>query len=101
MRDRIPDIISAAGREPVTRTLDKDEFVAGLKAMLVEEAQEVSVSRPEGLAVELADVLEVVTALVAALDTSMAEIERIRQKRAQARGRFVRRVFLIETREEG
>ena len=40
VRDQIPAIIAAAGRQPVTRVLDQAGYQAALRAKLVEEARE-------------------------------------------------------------
>ena len=58
VRDRIPDIITAAGSEPATRILDQESFRAALRVKLVEEAHEAQAASDEQLASELADVLE-------------------------------------------
>ena len=70
VRDRIPEIIRDAGRTPVTRTLDPTAYEQALRDKLLEEADEdAAASGPEPLE-ELADVLEVVRALVVSSDTT-------------------------------
>ncbi|MBV9282513.1 MAG: nucleoside triphosphate pyrophosphohydrolase [Chloroflexi bacterium] len=98
VRDRIPEIIAAYGLTPVTRTLTGEDYVAALKAKLAEEAGEAAASgTPEALAVELADLLEVIRALAGAMGLSIEELEAIRSERARERGAFVERIFLVET----
>jgi predicted house-cleaning noncanonical NTP pyrophosphatase (MazG superfamily) len=100
VRDRIPEIIVGDGKSPVTRTLDDAEYVAHLKMKLVEEAQEAAAARSgEDLAMELADVLEVVRALATASGLSLQDVEEFRRRRAVSRGGFERRILLVETRE--
>jgi predicted house-cleaning noncanonical NTP pyrophosphatase (MazG superfamily) len=66
IRDRIPQIIEAGGRRPVTHVLDEASYHTALLAKLVEEAQEASAAAAEDLPAELADVVEVLQALTEA-----------------------------------
>ncbi|MGD0246388.1 MAG: nucleoside triphosphate pyrophosphohydrolase [Streptosporangiaceae bacterium] len=45
VRDQIPEIIAAAGRQPVTRVLDQAGYQAALRAKLIEEAREADLPR--------------------------------------------------------
>jgi predicted house-cleaning noncanonical NTP pyrophosphatase (MazG superfamily) len=60
VRDRIPEIIRASGKECETDTLSHEAFQSALLDKLVEEAIEARVATRERLPSELADVLEVV-----------------------------------------
>lgn len=95
VRDRIPEIIEAAGGRAETRTADGPQYRALLKAKLYEEAGEYAASADPQ---ELADILEVVLALAAAHGLSPAELERMRADKAQARGGFGDGVVLREPR---
>lgn len=64
VRDRIPALIAASGRQYAVATLDEVAYAAALQATLVEEAAEAAAPDAD-LATELADVLEVVAALAA------------------------------------
>ncbi|GAA1825942.1 hypothetical protein GCM10009735_71450 [Actinomadura chokoriensis] len=91
VRDRIPEIIRAAGGRPETRVADPAEHAARLRAKLVEESGEyIASGDPE----ELADVLEVVHALAAAHGISPAELDRLRSAKAAERGAFDERLVL-------
>jgi predicted house-cleaning noncanonical NTP pyrophosphatase (MazG superfamily) len=63
VRDRIPAIIQAEGRHPVTRGLDEAGYRQALLDKLVEEAGEAARASAADLPGELADVLEVLRAL--------------------------------------
>ncbi|MGW5415497.1 nucleoside triphosphate pyrophosphohydrolase [Actinomadura geliboluensis] len=91
VRDRIPEIIRASGREPETRVADSGEHAARLRAKLVEEVGEYIASGDPG---ELADVLEVVHALAATGKITPADLERRRSAKAAERGAFNDRVIL-------
>jgi predicted house-cleaning noncanonical NTP pyrophosphatase (MazG superfamily) len=93
VRDRIPEIITAAGERPVTRIADPIEYRALLRAKLVEELHEFLESEnPE----ELADVLEVSRALAVDLGSSPEKLEEIRRRKASERGAFSEHVVLME-----
>lgn len=98
VRDRIPELIEAAGGCPETRIATGGEYSAFLRAKLYEEAGEyVASSAPE----ELADLLEVLHALAATHGMSPAELERSRAGKAAERGGFGGRVLLHEPRQVG
>ncbi len=91
VRDRIPDLIRGNGGEPHTRRLSDEEFAAALARKLVEEAEEFAVTPT---AEELADVLEVVYALMRQIGTSVDEVETLRLAKAAERGAFDKRLLL-------
>jgi predicted house-cleaning noncanonical NTP pyrophosphatase (MazG superfamily) len=90
VRDRIPEIIRAAGRHPVTRILDQPSYRAALLDKLVEEAQETRQAPDE----QLADVLEVLQAIAAVHDLPWERIQQITAAKRAERGAFDSRVFL-------
>lgn len=60
-----------------------------------------AVASPETLALELADLLEVVDALAQAAGLDAARLASIRQERATSRGRFAGRILLVTTHGAG
>lgn len=101
VRDRIPEIIGAEGHQPVTRALDHTGYQAALRGKLVEEAREAE-SAPEGqLALELADVLEVLQALASAYGMSWEDVLSEAERKRAERGGFDRRIFLEYVDEAG
>ena len=64
VRDRIPEIIAADGRQFATEIMNEDEYRRALLAKLVEEAQEVASAEVDEIAKEIADLCEVIDALV-------------------------------------
>lgn len=66
VRDRIPEIIRQSGRECGVETMDEEEFRQALRAKLVEEAQEAAAAIDADLVTELADLCEVMDALMVA-----------------------------------
>lgn len=94
VRDGIPGIIEHNGHQPVTRHLDDDGFLEELFAKLVEEAGEVRVSSASDLPSELADVLEVLQAIVAAIGMSWDGLLTVAADKRAQRGGFSDRLFL-------
>ena len=93
VRDKIPEIISEKGDKANFRILDEDEYILALNAKLSEECAEYQ----KGNNVEeLADILEVIYAIVKAKGWSAPELEEIRAHKAKERGGFVDRNFLID-----
>lgn len=91
VRDKIPEVITANGQTPRTRTLDDDEYQVELHKKLQEEVNEYL---EDVNAEELADILEVVYALGAQLGATSQELEQLRLEKAQKRGGFEKRIFL-------
>ncbi len=94
VRDQIPGIIAAAGRQPVTRVLDQAGYQAALRTKLVEEAREAQEAPDGQLASELADVLEVLGALAAAYDMNWEDVVSEADRKRAERGGFGDRIFL-------
>ena len=95
VRDKIPDICKANGDTAQTRIIENDkEYLAALCDKLIEEATEV---RAEPSLEELADSLEVLQSIGKALGHTPEDIEAARVKKAQERGGFDKRIFLIST----
>lgn len=93
VRDRIPEIIRADGKQLKTRILDDAEYLEALLKKLEEECAELAESRSIE---ELADVHEVLLALADALGISHAELEKVRRDKAAKRGGFQQKIFLEE-----
>ena len=96
VRNNIPQIIEAAGKQAVTRVLSDEEYLAELDRKLTEECAEYQADKNVE---ELADVLEVLYAIAAARGYSVQELERIRAAKAEKRGGFADKIFLEEVLE--
>src|SRR5580700_4537909 len=75
VRDRIPEIIEADGHHAFTRTLDGQDYRTALLAKLVEEAREAQSASADELPSELADVREVLQALLSTLPMTWQELD--------------------------
>lgn len=91
VRDKIPEIIAAAGKQPVNRVLSDEEYLAELDRKLNEECAEYQADKSIE---EMADVLEVLYAIAAARGHSVEELERVRAEKAEKRGGFLERIYL-------
>lgn len=93
VRDKIPEIIEASGKSYKIRTLDRDEYILRLEEKLSEELSEYLESKePE----ELADLLEVMDALIVATGHSKEEVLKIQHEKRAARGGFEKQILLEE-----
>ncbi len=95
VRDRIPDIIRASGRQCATTILPQDQYIAALLAKLLEESQELANAPAEERAMEIADIREVVDALMDVYGITDSEVSSIQSQRRASRGAFARRIQLI------
>lgn len=96
VRDHIPEIIASDGKRCVTEILPDGRYLEMLDAKLAEELAEY---RESHALEELADLLEVLRAVVAARGWTWEALEQARADKAAARGGFGRRVLLKEVRE--
>ncbi|AUD24499.1 nucleoside triphosphate pyrophosphohydrolase [Bacillus cereus group sp. BC251] len=97
IRDKIPQIIKANGKTPTTRILPREEYIKEICKKTQEELNEyLEATTKEHKLEELSDLLELINALAEHEDTTLEEINNIRKKKAEERGGFSDRVFLIE-----
>lgn len=91
VRDKIPEIMIENGAKPVIRILSSDEYLEELNKKLKEEMNEYLES---GSVEELADLQEVLLAILNFKDVSVEEFEKIRNNKVLKRGSFNKRIFL-------
>lgn len=96
VRDKIPDVIRAADKEPTVHAVEGDEYAERLAEKLDEEVTEYLESREVS---ELVDVLEVVHAIRKHRGVSIEEFEEKRTQKAQTRGRFDEGIILERVEE--
>ncbi|WP_129729154.1 nucleoside triphosphate pyrophosphohydrolase [Ectobacillus funiculus] len=100
VRDHIPAVIERAGKTCTTRRLEKSEYIQELKKKSQEELTEyLQASDDESALEELADLLEVIHALAKCHGADIEEVERIRERKAEERGGFGERIFLVEVQD--
>ena len=97
VRDKIPEIIRNSGNQCETTTLDNAEYIKALRQKLVEEAREAEEAALDDLAQELADVMEVMDALMAATGIEPEKVREIQKEKRSQRGGFNNRIKLLWT----
>ena len=97
VRDRIPEIIESDGKICVCETLSDEDYISLLDQKLDEELAEYQESKSLE---ELADLLEVIQAVVKARGWTVEELEQVRAEKATKRGGFEKKILLKEVREE-
>ena len=91
VRDKIPDIINKTEAIAKFRILSKDEYLIELNRKLEEELKEYLDS---GNIEELADLEEVLRAILDLRECSYENFESIRRAKVDERGAFNKRIFL-------
>lgn len=97
VRDHIPEIITADGRQCATEIMDEIEFRKALLAKLFEEAQEIVSAETSDMVKEIADLYEVIDAVMLAFDLGKDTILATQKKRRDERGGFEKRIKLLWT----
>lgn len=97
VRDLIPDIVEADGKTCVTEILDQETYLQMLDEKLSEELTEYQESKSLE---ELADLLEVLQAVLKARGWTWEQLEQERAEKTAKRGGFEKRILLKEVIEE-
>ncbi len=94
VRDKIPEYIKTKGGTPIFHVADEQEYWKKLKEKLGEEAAEfVAAENIE----ELADLWEVIEAIIEYKHFDQKEIWQVKNKKAAERGKFKNRIILDES----
>ena len=96
IRDKIPEIIEKSGKKPITEILDAETYKKYLDIKLGEELQEYL---DDDNINELADLVEVIYAILKHKGIELDDFEQIRKKKAEERGAFDKRLLLKEVRD--
>ena len=100
IRDRIPEIIEKANKTYAVDVMEENEYQRALLEKLVEEAEEVQKSEPEKLAMELADLFEVIDAVMLAFCIEKNDVLSLQATRRQERGGFEKKLRLLWTEDK-
>ena len=93
IRDKIPEIIEAKGNKAIIEILNDENYQKYLDIKLGEELKEYL---EDGSVEELADLVEVVYALIDYKGISREDFEKIRAAKVEERGAFKKRLLLKE-----
>lgn len=91
VRDRIPEIIEASGNQCTVEILDDENYIKMLDIKLQEELTEYQQSKSLE---ELADLLEVMQAIVKARGYTWNELEEVQKEKRGKRGAFESKLLL-------
>ena len=94
VRDRIPELIEASGAGCTVEYLTNEKYLEMLDAKLDEELTEYY--KDQSLE-ELADLLEVLYAVVTARGYTLEELETVRIAKVKERGAFEKKILLVAT----
>ena len=97
VRDYIPDIIRRNGDLCEIDILGENEYRQALREKLIEEAQEAAAANEYDLVTELADLYEVIEALMSCYSIAPENVRAIQQRRRTERGGFEQRIRLLRT----
>lgn len=95
VRDRIPEIIRQNGSECEVVTLSSEEYRQALRSKLIEEATEAARSSDGELGKELADLYEVIDALMLSYGIDRDMVRYDREQKLADRGGFEGRIKLL------
>lgn len=97
-RDKIPEILARQGIQCQTSQLDSSYYESALNLKLLEESTEYQRAKGHQQKMEeLADILEVIYAILAQHGIDFAALEKIRKAKLKERGGFQMRIFLEKT----
>ena len=98
VRDKIPENINnTEGRSANYKILNDEEYLQELDKKIFEEAHEFI---EEHSVEELADLMEVITAIMKFKNISLEEVEKARKIKNDKKGRFENKIYLIDVEQE-
>lgn len=97
IRDKIPEIIVREGKTCDIEVLNDVDYKQALRNKIIEEGEEVRTASDDELITEIADLYEVIDALIAVYGLSQSDIIQKQQERRESRGGFEKRLKLIST----
>lgn len=98
VRDKIPEIIENNGEVAKTRILSDNEYINELNIKLKEEVSEYLA---DNNVEEIADIMEVLLAILKYKKIEYRQFENIRLGKVEKRGAFDQRIFLERTYDKG
>lgn len=97
VRDLIPNIIRSTGSVPIIKQLSTYEYQKELEKKLKEEVAEYF---NDNTIEELADIVEVIYAILESKNITLEAFENLRKEKTNKRGGFKDRIFLEKVLEE-
>lgn len=97
IRDRIPEIIRQTGRKCGVETMSQTDYHQALLDKLIEEAKEAAEAKSDNLVEELADIYEVIDAILANLEINKDIVLNKQEQKRQKKGGFTKKLRLLWT----
>lgn len=97
VRDKIPEIIAERGKSVAYRKLNEEEYKVALELKLDEEVAEFH-ENPS--IAEIADIAEVLYALIEAYGYRVIDVIKYRAAKREEKGSFDERIFLEEVKDD-
>jgi predicted house-cleaning noncanonical NTP pyrophosphatase (MazG superfamily) len=94
VRDKSAEVFSQKGISSVSRRLNLQDYQQALKTKLIEVQEVVDAHTPQELCAEIADVQEVLDALIQAYNLSTNEIKQIRETKKTKIGGFANGLYI-------
>lgn len=98
IRDKILEIIRAAGEKPYWRILNGKEYLREIKKKILEEVKElIEANDKKGIVDEIVDIQELTDVLISETGLTKSEIQKEQKIKNKKRGGFKKKLFLIKT----
>ncbi len=94
IRDKVPQIMEAKGLIFETKILNEKEYQKALIEKLKEEMQELLDAKEDSFLEEMADVMEVLRALLKMKGKTILHLEEMRKEKYEKNGGFEKKIFL-------
>lgn len=95
VRDRIPEIIRANAQECQIKILSDADYIHALRDKLIEEASEVADAGGDDLIKELADLYEVIDAMIDMMGIAPIDVKKRQTLRRKQLGGFEQKIQLV------
>lgn len=99
IRDNIPEIMTNAGKSFIVEEMDDKKYLLKLKEKLIEEAKEVNEASGDEIIGELADVMEIISAIENVYSINHNLVIEKQSAKAKSNGRFEKKLLLKEVYE--
>ncbi|HLC38557.1 MAG TPA: nucleoside triphosphate pyrophosphohydrolase [Patescibacteria group bacterium] len=98
IRDKIPEIIVAAGEDPKIKKLNKKEFNIELSKKVLEEAKELTIAKTKkDILSEVVDIQELLDWIIKEQKLNRSKIKKFQKEKNIKRGSFKKQLFLEYT----